>query len=147
MSENKWVEEALNDVVEAINAGSLKLKMNTVTEELVRALYRDLFAQKTEAEWRAARSNILALAGQAGRTSEIATLLMCVEHDKDPGTFLERDMVTLVCMAVSRMDCPLSLTSKDGAPLKGNFCPHVVCAVPKEKGLILDRILNDLGYN
>jgi len=148
MCENGWVENALNDVVIAINGGTLKLKMDDETKDLVCKLYRDLFSKKTEAEWRAARCTILDLAERAGRIAEVATLLSCVERDKDPGVHLERDLVMLVCMTVSRMDCPLNVTW-DGKenPVKGGFCPHLKCSVPKEKGLILDRILTNLGYS
>jgi len=147
MGDNEWVESALDDVVVAIDNGALKLEMNDETKDLVRKMYRDLFDKKTEVEWRAARSTILDLAGRAGRISEIATLLRCVERDEDPGIHLDRDMVTLVLMAVSRMDCPLNVTSDGGdISVKGAFCPNVVCPVPEKQGLILDRILKDLGY-
>lgn len=148
MTEDSWVEKALDDVVIAIDKGALKLEMDDETEELVRKMYRALFEKKSEAEWRAARGTILELAERAGRISEIATLLKCVERDENAGADLDRDMVTLVCMAVSRMDCPLTVPS-DGKDIsvKGGFCPHLVCPVPEEQGLILDRILTDLGYS
>lgn len=146
MGNDIWVDKALEEVVKRMANGPLKLKMDADTATRVKKMYRAGFSNKTEVEWRSARSSILELAEKAGRISEIATILFWVNNNLKPGDYLDKDTVSLVCTAVSRMDCQLKVEgASEQDSIKGGFCPHMDCHEPKIRGQRLKEILEYLG--
>ena len=128
------VNAALEELADAIDEGSVKLKLNEDTRKQVKELYHPGFAARTEAEWRAARSTVLDLAKRAGCCAEAATVMLWVNGVGSEGDELDGETVILVCVMASHLYCPLT---------EGIFCPDVHAG--GAKGEKLDQILKDLG--
>jgi hypothetical protein len=127
------VEAALEEVVDAIDEGSVRLKTDDPTRKDVKDLYRAGFEARSEAEWRASRSTILDLARKAGACAEAATLVLWVNGVGTVSKALDRETVLLACVIVSRLHCTLT---------KGVFCPDV--KVDSPKGKKLNEILSQI---
>lgn len=134
MPTNWDYEAALEEVADAIDEGSVKLVLDDPTRKLVKGLYRDDFAERTEEEWRASRSTILDMARKAGSCAETATIVLWVNGFGTVSKSLDQETVLLVCVMVSRLYCTLS---------RGSWCPNVDYAQPKGKKL--DKILKEIG--
>jgi len=131
----KWnVEAALEEIIDAIDEGAVKLGMDEITEKSVKNLYRKDFESRSEAEWRASRSTLLDLARLAGSSAEMATIVLWVNGIGKVGEYMDCDTVLLVCVMVSRLHCPLT---------KGTFCQNSDYTEPMGKKL--DEILKDIG--
>jgi len=127
------VEDALEAVANAIEKGAAHLVMDDATRKMVKDLYRTEFEKHTEAEWRLNRPTILGLAENAGRCAEAATIVLWAKGFAAAGKNLDLETVGLVCVMVSRLDCPI---------VKGAFCQDVKYTSPA--GVRLDEILKDL---
>jgi len=141
----QWnVEGALDEVVSAVQDGALVLKLDELTKEMIKKIYRPGFEARTEEEWLANRPTLLALARKAGRGAELGSILLWVHEIALESEYLDRETVCLICVAVSRMDCTIGLANRGEDPaLKGIFCPKVSC--PGAAGERLDAILKKLG--
>lgn len=127
------VEGALDELADAVAGGAMLLELDKLTREMVKSLYRRSFEKRSEAEWRLARPTILDLAATAGRNAENATIAQWARNVGTVGEFLDYETVCLVCVLVSRLDCPLT---------EGGFCPDAACT--SAAGERLNEILEQL---
>lgn len=127
------VEAALEEVVDAIEKGSGHLGMDAPTKKMVKDLYRTEFEKHSEAEWNLNRQTILGLAKKAGSFAEAATIVLWANNLGTVGKVLDLETVGLVCVMVSRLDCPI---------VKGAFCQDVKYS--SKAGVRLDQILKNL---
>lgn len=127
------VEAALDEVADAIEKGAGHLGMDEATRKMVKDLYRAEFQKHSEAEWKLNRTTILGLAEKAGRCAEAATIVLWAKGLGTAGKNLDLETVGLVCVMVSRLDCPIT---------EGAFCHDVKFSSPA--GVKLDEILENL---
>jgi hypothetical protein len=134
----EWPDYALDLVVQSIESGAVKHKLNQKTKELIKELYRPGFTRMGEANWNVDQKKVLALAEQAGRAAEVGSILCWVSEGRPNKSFLNKDVVSLVCTIYSRMYCPTTA--------RGGYCPDIKCTEPRERGKRLEKLLVELGY-
>lgn len=127
-------EVALEKLADAIDDGSVKLRLDAATRTAVKDLYRDDFKALDEETWNAHETKVIEMANRAGGCAEMATILRWVDGLGNVGSYMDHETVLLVCVMVSKLHCSI---------LRGALCPNVSYTEPVGKKL--DEILKEIG--
>ncbi|MCP4902311.1 MAG: hypothetical protein GY906_35540 [bacterium] len=120
------VEDALNSVLEHIDAGALVFSLHPDTAEELRDMYRKPFTdQKDEGvEWDEYKIWILFLSVKIGAIAAKKTADKLLRGTREFSLVLDKESVFEACLLVAEVFCRRFKKGQDGDPeITGGFCP------------------------
>jgi len=135
MSVNWNVEDALNQVVNAIIGSAHGLTLSTSAVTMIKNGYRPDFEDQhaNGGDWDLAEHKILELSGRIGNRSAMLTIAKWLAGGGNLASFpteLDEDSVRLMCYWVATIDCPTSQGAALRSVILGAFCPRAVNKFP-----------------